>query len=79
MKVRMIAVNANACTDNKNGTFTLELPAYEVNPADMRVLENLFPNTMQAVEKLLDQEVLIGCIATPSQVLAPESKKKTSY
>ena len=75
MQYSIVSIRASKITDNRNGTFTLEIPSRELTDAERDLIAKLFPNTTDAAYRLLTNETLIGAIATSSEVSAKATGK----
>lgn len=64
-----IYLNARQVTDLGNGLFEVELPLRVMDPKDLEMLADLFPNTGAQIDALLEKEALLGALATPGQVM----------
>ena len=59
MKLRIQAIEVH---DNKDGTFSLVVPARPLHESEERVLGNLFPNLIDEAYILLQKEALLQAI-----------------
>jgi hypothetical protein len=71
----VVHIKATAIHDNGNGTFAIYVPVRPVSEEQMKLLEELFPNLLEQVGKVLDKENLLAALASPSEVLAPKENK----
>jgi hypothetical protein len=71
-----ITLRAIRVQDNGNYTFDVFFPAVSLTAEQLRVIETLFPNSRTAVEKLLDQELLLSSIASEAEIMTPRSTSK---
>lgn len=76
METICINVKALSVHDNKNGTFTLEIPARPLTNETLKLLEVLFPNLMDSAFKLINQEFLLASLATAAEVQAKPVERK---
>lgn len=57
-----IKICADCCVDNKDGSFTLEIPARLVVTPERELLNELFPDLAEAAYKLLDKQTLLSAV-----------------